>query len=99
MAAAAPTRRTFCVVLAKFPTQFIAALGNCPHAAPLAVAGFKYPVYKVLGNAIALVGNDARVLVLHFSPALFQLANRHQRPFQQIQRFESSDDNRHAEPC
>ena len=47
-----------------------------------------------LGICISVRADGPRVLVLHLRPALFELANRHQRSFEQIERLKARDDDR-----
>src|SRR5208283_3592242 len=85
------------VMVTEFPPQFVAAFRNVTHAAPFPVADFEDLVYELLSHSVALTLDHASVAVFHFRPALLKLANRHQDSMKQVQRFESSNDDRHLE--
>ena len=83
------------VVFVKFVAQFVAALRDRSDPAPLPVAHFEDLVHQILGDAIAIATNDSWVLVFDLRFAGFELADCHQRSFQNIDRLEAGDDDRH----
>ena len=62
---------SFGIVLAIFPAEFVAALRNPSHAAPLAVRDFKDAVYQLAGGDITFAIKNSRILVFNRRP--FQL--------------------------
>src|SRR5580700_8845900 len=67
------------IVRAEFFAQAIAALRNCPNAAPLPVADFEDVADQPLCREIAGLVEDARVLILRHCAPFLQLHDRHQR--------------------
>src|SRR5581483_8720886 len=84
------------IVLAKFPAQLEATLGNAAHAAPLAVADFENIIDELLRSTVAVPPKHPRVLVLDHGAPLLQQPHSHQRALKQVQGLESRNDDGHA---
>src|ERR1700739_1297601 len=68
-------KEPFRVVLAKFPTKLISALGNRANATPFAIAYFTDFFDELSRNFIAVPRDDSRILIFRLGLPCFQLAN------------------------
>src|ERR1041384_1054889 len=71
-----------------------AAPGNRADAAPVAVHQLEDPRHEVLSWLVAVTPHGAHVLVFDLVPPFFQLADREQHAFQDVERLEAGDDDR-----
>ena len=85
----------FAVAVAEAP----AALGDDTDAAPAAVGDREDVGQHLLGRSVALVLDSARVGVFQPRFSLFELAHGAADPFEHIEGFEASDDDRHLIAC
>ena len=65
-------------------------------AAPGSIARLEDAPHNGLGRAVALTLDRSSVLVLDDRPTLFELADRHQDPLEQIERLKARHHDRHA---
>src|SRR5712671_5152369 len=73
-----------------------AAARNRANAPPVAVHQLEHARDEILGRLIAVPAHGARVLVLDVVTPCFELAHGQQHAFENVERLESGDDDRHA---
>ncbi len=81
--------KLFRIVIAELPAQLVTAFWNGAYSAPLAIGNFKDVGDKLLRRLVPFPVQDARVFVLDLGTSALELADRHQRSLQNVQRLES----------
>src|ERR1035437_73540 len=81
------------IILLKAAAQLKAAGRNFTQTPPLAVHHLEDLDNTFLCGAVAFAARGARVLVLHFVAAFFQLADGHENAVQNVERLETGNDD------